>query len=88
MRRVILLLTAAAVMAAMLVVMAAPAMALGSEGIVRIDPLNRSLTVVPPNPIVEANTITNVVPPNPISPLVEHNPNVLAACDLDVCPTT
>ena len=96
MRRTMLLLTAAAVMAAMLVVMAAPAMARGSEGVVRIDTFNRQLSVLPPNPIAEVKTIPNVLPPNPIYPNdpvrspLENNPNVVSGeCTLDdptLCP--
>ena len=84
MRRMLLVFTVALVMAAMLVVMAAPAMAQGSD-VVEIQPFN-SLTIltnptseepriitpsfVPPNP---------AVPPNPVIPYPQKfNPNVVA----------
>jgi hypothetical protein len=78
MKRVIMLLTAAAVMAAMLVVMAAPAMAIGrgSQGVVRIDPFNNNLTVLPPNPI--KSPINVFYPVDSIGPVLAHNPNVIS----------
>jgi hypothetical protein len=73
--------------AAMMVVMAAPAMAQGSGGVVRIDPFNDRINVLPPNPIREP--IFVAFPTDPISSaFVEHNPNVVRGeCGFDVCPT-
>jgi len=68
MRRMFYVLALAAVMTAMIAVMAAPAFALGSGGVVRIDPFRSTLTVtLPPNPISPIREpITVIYPQTPL----------------------
>jgi len=89
MRRRFLVLMIVALMATMMVVVAAPAMALGSGSgsVVQIDPFNNLLQDVPPNPIsLQRDSITVAYPTDVIRPVLEHNPNVVRECSLDVCP--
>ena len=76
MKRFGLVLLAAALMAAMIAVMAAPAMALGSDGVVSINPFRNNLIVTyPPDPIREP--MVRYYPVDPIAPVLRHNPNIV-----------
>ena len=85
MKRFLLVLAVAALMAMMLVVMAAPAMAKGSGGVVKIDPGTNTLTTSPKSfqqePKVKSFLPSDpIYPVDPVSPL---NPNVVGGCTLD-----